>query len=56
MNKEMFVIEELEARFEMEVVNIGGSMWDTSMNQGTEAANQACCQSYTCIGGNLSLK
>ena len=55
MNKELFVIEELEARFEMEVVNIGGSAWDTSMSAGSEAANEACCNTYTCIGGDVGL-
>lgn len=55
MNKELFVIEELEARFEMEVVNIGGSTWDTSMSAGSEAANEACCHDYTCIGGDVGI-
>ncbi|MEN1943149.1 hypothetical protein WCE55_04695 [Luteimonas sp. MJ293] len=53
MKTELFVIEELEARFEMEVVNIGGTAWDTSLSQGSEAANEACCHNYTCIGGDV---
>lgn len=51
MNKQMFEIQELESRFEMEVVAFeDGSSWDASADQGSEAANSSCCQNYTCIG------
>ena len=51
MNKTMFEIQELESRFEMEVVSLGdGSSWDASADQGSAAANSACCQHYPCIG------
>jgi hypothetical protein len=46
-----FEIEELEARFEMELVMYGdGVIADSSASQGSEAANSACCSQYTCIG------
>lgn len=45
----MFKIEELESRFEMEVITMNdGSTWDTSAASGSEAANASCCQNYTC--------
>lgn len=51
MNKNMFDVQELESRFEMEVVAFeDGSSWDASADQGSEAANAVCCQDYTCIG------
>jgi hypothetical protein len=51
MDNTLFSIEELEARFEMELVMYGdGIIADSSASQGSEAANAACCSSYTCIG------
>ncbi|MBK8284053.1 MAG: hypothetical protein IPK97_03825 [Ahniella sp.] len=51
MNKNLFEVQELESRFEMEVMSFDdGSSWDASADQGSEAANAVCCQNYTCIG------
>jgi len=51
MNNQLFKIEELEARFEMELVTFDdGSTWDASCDQGSEAANSSCCSNYRCIG------
>ncbi len=50
MNKEKFVVEELEARFEMEVIHFGSGTLDASASQANETAENVCCQDYTCIG------
>lgn len=54
MSERMFEIEELESRFEMEVIVLDdGTVFDASADQGSEAANSACCQNYTC---NVTVK
>ena len=46
-----FEIEELEARFEMELVMYGdGVIADSPASQGSEAAHSASCSQFTCIG------
>ena len=45
----MFNIQELESRFEMEVITMSdGSVWDTSAGSVSEAAHASCCENYTC--------
>lgn len=45
----MFIIQELESRFEMEVITMSdGSVWDTSAGSVSEAAHASCCENYSC--------
>lgn len=53
MKQDLFVIEELEARFEMEVVTFAGNIWDASTNHASAVPKEACCHTYTCIGGDV---